>query len=203
MRVSESEGRTMPHERNEERRRGIGFQEVLKSIREPFLTLVFSRNDCSEILEIFFFFPFSLFSFFFFSRSSLLGFACFAYRNYFANFITPVFPIFFLFFNVLCIFTYVSILRHGWVVKFNYRHWKKKKKRIRSFENDSAEILFPTIDSFPRVVSWRAERDKQWPITRLNMHQRNSAWNIPELITESVRVLQKISIDVSPLSVVR
>lgn len=66
MRVSESEGRTMPHERNEERRRGIGFQEVLKSIREPFLTLVFSRNDCSEILEIFFFFPFSLFSFFFF-----------------------------------------------------------------------------------------------------------------------------------------
>lgn len=58
MRVSESEGRTMPHERNEERRRGIGFQEVLKSIREPFLTLVFSRNDCSQILEIFFsFFP--------------------------------------------------------------------------------------------------------------------------------------------------
>lgn len=56
----------MPHERNEERRRGIGFQEVLKSIREPFLTLVFSRNDCSEILEIFFFFPFSPFSFFFF-----------------------------------------------------------------------------------------------------------------------------------------
>lgn len=48
----------MPHERNEERRRGIGFQEVLKSIREPFLTLVFSRNDCSQILEIFFsFFP--------------------------------------------------------------------------------------------------------------------------------------------------
>ena len=66
MRVSESEGRTMPHERNEERRRGIGFQEVLKSIREPFLTLVFSRNDCSQILEIFFFsffFPLSLFSF--------------------------------------------------------------------------------------------------------------------------------------------
>ena len=66
MRVSESEGRTMPHERNEERRRGIGFQEVLKSIREPFLTLVFSRNDCSQILEIFFspfFSPLSLFSF--------------------------------------------------------------------------------------------------------------------------------------------
>lgn len=109
MRVSESEGRTMPHERNEERRRGIGFQEVLKSIREPFLTLVFSRNDCSQILEIFFsFFP----PFFPDPRvDPLRGFTCFAYRNYFANFITRVFPIFFLSSSTSFVYSYLRTFR--------------------------------------------------------------------------------------------
>lgn len=132
----------MPHERNEERRRGIGFQEVLKSIREPFLTLVFSRNDCSQILEIFFspfFFPLSLF----FSRDPLRGFA---YRNYFANFITRVFPIFFYFFNILC---YLRIFR--FFISSPKRRSRLiliKNKRIRKlfkkhFKNDSTEILPP------------------------------------------------------------
>lgn len=147
----------MPHERNEERRRGIGFQEVLKSIREPFLTLVFSRNDCSQILEIFFspfFSPLSLF----FSRDPLRGFA---YRNYFANFITRVFPIFFYFFNILC---YLRIFRF-------FISSPKRRVKINEFESCSKSIskmiprrYYPHVESFSfprRAVSRRAEPTKQ------------------------------------------
>lgn len=216
MRVSESEGRTMPHERNEERRRGIGFQEVLKSIREPFLTLVFSRNDCSQILEIFFFFfpPFfpeilawilSVDSHVLHTEIILLILLLAFFQYFFFPLQHPLYTVIYIHFD----FSFHR--RNDESSNFNYRPHLVKNKRIRRIESWSNPLqkwflgnITPTIDSFPRIVSRRAERTKQTMTNhRLNMHQRNSAWNIPELITEPVRVLQKISIDVSLLSVVR
>lgn len=132
----------MPHERNEERRRGIGFQEVLKSIREPFLTLVFSRNDCSQILEIFFllFFPLSLFSF-----PEILSVVLHT-EIILLILLLAFFQYFFYFFHILC---YLRIFR--FFISSPKRRSRLiliKNKRIRKlfkkhFKNDSTEILPP------------------------------------------------------------
>lgn len=163
----------MPHERNEERRRGIGFQEVLKSIREPFLTLVFSRNDCSQILEIFFsffppFFPeilawiLSVDSHVLHTEIILLILLLAFFQYFFFPLQHPLYTVIYVHFD----FSFHR--RNDESSNFNYRpHLKtnefdgSKAGQIR-FKNDSSEILPPR--SIPSHESFRGEpneRNKQ------------------------------------------